>query len=425
MHPLRLLICSVIAGVAPLSVWAVAPPQVGEVTLTIGQATLRNAAGQAMPAQRGAVIRAGDHIETTAGGHVHVRFTDGALVSVRPASRLVVEDYRYNASQPSESQVRFRLEKGTARAISGAAAENAKDRFRLNTPLVAIGVRGTDFVVQTDPSHTFATVNQGAIVVAPLGDGCLAQTLGPCNTQSAQLLSADMGSLVLEYRSGLQQPEIHPQVALPKPMRASDSTAAAPTVVVPDAAAAPANARTVTVLAQELVAQASQTPPPDPATLVWGRWGNPSSAADFALPREQARAQGQAVVYGWPYSLYRQQAADATWPTQAGKVGFALQNSVAEYKTATGTQPATISQGSLTVDFAKARYQTQLQLQGVPYSLSNISANGIIGRDGVFETRTGNQSVAGAVTFDAQSAAYLFQRAGSTGIVSGITQWGR
>lgn len=430
MPHLRSLLCRLLVGIVPLPVLAVVPPQVGEVTFTIGQATLRNADGQFAPAQRGAIVRAGDHIETAAGGHVHVRFADGAMVSVRPTSHLVVEDYRYNADQPADSQVRFRLERGVTRAISGAAAANAKERFRLNTPLVAIGVRGTDFVVQTDPVQTYATVNQGAIVVAPLGDGCLLQALGPCNTQSARLLSADMGQMVLEYRSGLQQPEIHPQLALLNPAQAANGSAAvAPGSAPPEVSATPVNAHAVAILSQELVAQPSPAPNPappvNPDVLVWGRWGSPSSAADFSTPREQARTQGEAVVYGWPYSLYRQQAADAVWPSQAGKVGFALQNSVAEYKTAAGVQPVSVQQGSLTVDFANARYQTQLQLQGVPVALSSISVSGIVGRDGVFETRVGNQSVAGAVTFDAQSAAYLFQRAGAAGIVSGITQWGR
>ena len=121
---------------------------VGEITLSVGPVVKTSAQGVVERVTRGSPILPGDRLDTAEGGHVHIRFVDGALVSVRPGSRLTVEDYQYDAKQVSNSLVRFKLEYGVARAISGAAAEGAKDRFRLNTPLVAIGVRGTDFVVQ-------------------------------------------------------------------------------------------------------------------------------------------------------------------------------------------------------------------------------------------------------------------------------------
>ena len=75
----------------------------------------------------------------------------------------------------------------TATALTfGAAAQAAKDRFRLNTPLVAIGVKGTDFVTQTSQEGTRVMVNQGAIVMAPFDQGCRADALGVCATSRAQ-----------------------------------------------------------------------------------------------------------------------------------------------------------------------------------------------------------------------------------------------
>ena len=37
------------------------------------------------------------------------------------------------------------------RSITGQWGEAARDRFRLNTPIAAIGVRGTDFIVEQKP----------------------------------------------------------------------------------------------------------------------------------------------------------------------------------------------------------------------------------------------------------------------------------
>lgn len=126
-------------------------------------------AGAEQPVSRGYSIVPGDVIRTTTSGHVHIRFVDGALVSVRPDSVLQVVEYRYDAANPSASLIKFYLETGTVRGISGdLVAQLARDKFRLNTPLVAIGVKGTDFVTQADAKRAAAGFNQGAIVLAPL-----------------------------------------------------------------------------------------------------------------------------------------------------------------------------------------------------------------------------------------------------------------
>ena len=173
------------------------PSVVGEITTVIGQGSVIGSAGP-QSAYRGQSIRVGDRIETTVGGHIHIRFLDGGLVSVRPLSRLRVEDYR-NADQNGLAAIKFRLEDGVMRSVTGQWGEAHRDRFRLNTPIAAIGVKGTDFIVKAQGEGTFASVNTGAIVMAPL-EGTCARTLGPCNGQSAILLSAEMRSTMLEYR---------------------------------------------------------------------------------------------------------------------------------------------------------------------------------------------------------------------------------
>ena len=202
------LLAGVAGAFSALPAAALTVPAMGKITLTVGQASVTSANGSTRTAQRGDDISVGDRIETTLNGHVHVRFVDGALVSVRPASELLVEDYRYDPAAVERSQVKFKLSRGTARAISGAAAEGARDHFRLNTPLVAIGIRGTDFVVHSEDRLTTAAVSYGAIIMAPFGEGCKAQGSGPCATASAKLLSADMSGMLAEYRSGVSQTEL-------------------------------------------------------------------------------------------------------------------------------------------------------------------------------------------------------------------------
>ena len=106
--------------------------------------------------------------------------------------------YEYVKSRPEESTVKFTLEAGVTRAVSGEAARAARQRFRLNTPIAAIGVRGTDFVVSADAATTRALVNEGAIVLAPFSEGCKIEALGPCATNALELTGDSLEMLAMD-----------------------------------------------------------------------------------------------------------------------------------------------------------------------------------------------------------------------------------
>lgn len=187
---------------------------VGEATLVIGVARLISAAGLERSVDRGTAIRVGDRIETGAGGHVHLRFVDGARLSVRPASRLQVENYSRGGDAGALTAIKFRLDEGVVRSITGAWGEAERDRFRLNTPVAAIGVKGTDFVVKSDGETTLASVYTGAIMLTPIaGIGCQA-SFGPCLNGNEKLLSEDMKGQMLSLSRQQATPQLVPAVDL-------------------------------------------------------------------------------------------------------------------------------------------------------------------------------------------------------------------
>ena len=109
-----------------LSSVAIASQVVGEVTLTIGKSNIDRADGPTEP-QKGGSVQEGDVIRTSDNGHVHIRFIDGARVSVRPNSVFRIHEFKYSPADPAASVVRLSLDSGEARSISGAAAQAAKD----------------------------------------------------------------------------------------------------------------------------------------------------------------------------------------------------------------------------------------------------------------------------------------------------------
>lgn len=159
---------------------------IGSTTLVIGKVYLEQD-GQRKILRTGGKIAVGDKITTLNNGHAHIQFTDQGIISVRPNSQLDIEHYRFNKSDPSQSTVKFNLIRGIVRSVSGKAAKSARDRFRMNTPIAAIGVRGTDFVVRANSDKIQAFVNEGAIVVSPFSSQCSAASLGPCAINSVEL----------------------------------------------------------------------------------------------------------------------------------------------------------------------------------------------------------------------------------------------
>lgn len=414
--------------------------EVGEVTLTIGRAVVIPSTGDPVKAQRGSPIHSGDRVETAEGGHVHIRFVDGALVSVRPTSRLVIEDYQYDPAQPAQSTIRFRLDQGTTRAISGAAAQAAKERFRLNTPLVAIGVRGTDFVVSTQAGQTLATVNQGAIIMTPFGEGCSPLALGPCDSTASRYLSADMGKVFAEFSSHIAHTEIKPLPHLPmagapdspKTLAHEGSKPASDELGITATGAVRQNTlqRVVdegVVLMAQRTSQPTELPQKSPPPqLAWGRWGNAAtSATDFSLPRLKAREGRQTTVGNNDYLLYRTDPTLGDLQPGLGNVSFSLQQAHAQLVTPTTILPATVTSGSLQIDFPSRQFSTALNVNSAPTGIVPLAATGYIRSDGLFVSRTTDQVIAGATALDGKTAGYLFEKTTPSGSLAGITLWGR
>lgn len=401
---------------------------VGAVTTVIGEGRILSGAGQQQAVLRGASVRAGDRIETAVGGHVHIRFVDGGLVSVRPLSRLLIEDYRTNNNRELAA-IKFRLEEGVMRSITGEWGEANRDRFRLNTPVAAIGIKGTDFIVKADQANTFASVTTGAIVMAPL-EGLCAQTLGPCSGNQSVLLSADMAGMMLELQrlNGNTTTRLVPAVDLLAGQGRGDvqrpgaeATGIAEKSTVGDASAANRLAENIT-----------GATPPVSKPLVWLHniigIGVPENS--FSQRYSEALVAGRTATIGnFFITLYRDETVQAAFQPIGTAATFGLKNASATYtQPAAFSQPAenvAISGATLNVDFTRATFSTRMDLASPSLGRSEFTANGNVSKEGLFIANQTGQSLAGAFSLDGREAGYQFDKTLPVGNVSGITLWGR
>lgn len=476
------LILWALAALAPA--WAANPPSaaVGKATMVIGLAYLVSDGGEVSAMDRGAVVRVGDRIETSANGHVHLRFADGGLVSVRPESRLQIQKYSYNEGQPEAGGIKFKLEQGVVRSITGAWGEAARERFRLNTPLAAIGVKGTDFVVSANATTTLASVYTGAIVMAPLLGDCQT-SLGPCVTGAERLLTQDMKGQMVALVGAQGTPQLVSstdpmgrQLAVAEPVVRSETSSKASGQAV--AAGANANANTnvtaTNVIApalgerstgaayaevqsatslggqiaraaatSEVKAPAIQVPviqvpvilPPEVKQLVWANMLAMAQVGDTISKSyaDVAKMKGyQGTVGNFEYGLYRDASNSSTGMLNAAEpsanfrlAGGAAQVLSTDIRGVTSTEVANINSGTLSVDFAKSTFATQLQVQVPKLGQETVSSTGVVQSNGVFRGGNDTTFLAGALSLNGTEAGYFFEKTIASGQLRGITLWGR
>jgi hypothetical protein len=444
-HLKKYLAASIIGvGAIVLSVSASASEAVGTVSFVIGDANTLIDAKNNQAIVRGDKLQQGQVVLTGSNGHVHIKMIDGAFVSIRPMSRFRIEEYKYDAAEPKNSRIKFVLEQGTARSITGKAGEASKQSFRLNTPLAAIGIRGTDFVVHTERDVTRVVVQSGAIVMTPLNEDCLSSTFGPCNNSTARVLTAAMRDAYLELRSKKDAPILVPaEKSLNSPNLTSPPRPEEPVADRGEKSGSASVSRisqdvnqavTVTTIKTQIDSLANTPKPVDkpvvepvepvvPAKIWWGRWepvvGGSGSTGNPALAPDREVTMSN-VVFG----MLREKG-DAYVPN-SGVAKFKLADSESYLMAADKTLTAgRVSDTNLVIDFANRKFDTSLVVNVNGFAPTEIRASGDVSFQGLFMTETTSPDtiVAGSLSKNGDQAGYLFQRNTGNGLIIGATRW--
>ncbi|MFC7655108.1 FecR domain-containing protein [Pseudoduganella danionis] len=167
----QLLATAILALALPLARADVA----GTIIFVAGQVNIA-----ARPAVLNSPVNEGELISTGGDGYIYIKTIDGGLFIVRPKSEARIATYHVDRVNPANTVVKLELLRGVARSQSGDAVKQARQNFRFNTPVAAIGVRGTDFTVFTDHETSRVTVLTGRITISGFGEGCHPEGRGPC-----------------------------------------------------------------------------------------------------------------------------------------------------------------------------------------------------------------------------------------------------
>jgi len=161
-----------------LPLLAAAQPQprvAGKIELAEGIARIQDRNRRERRPAVGEQVFEGDAIATAPKAELHLRMADGASFIVRERTRITITAYVADGGDSDRSLID--LAEGALRAITGWIGKHNRANYAVRTPLVTIGVRGTDHepthLIQGDPrgkAGSYDKVNAGlAVMNSPQG----------------------------------------------------------------------------------------------------------------------------------------------------------------------------------------------------------------------------------------------------------------
>ena len=140
----RILTSIVLVAALSVSTIATAEDSTGMVVASRGE-VIAMSNGGSRELKQGDFVYISDEIMTTNRSFVVLQFEDGAKVTVRPDSTMIIEQYVYNGNAGDEAELN--LVSGGLRVITGAMAKSNPENYKVRTPVALMGVRGTEFSI--------------------------------------------------------------------------------------------------------------------------------------------------------------------------------------------------------------------------------------------------------------------------------------
>ena len=164
----------------PVCATVMAGEPAGRVLMLLGTGTVVRG-NQQLPMARGTVVESGDLIRMGDASTAQIRFSDEAMVALRPNTEFRIEEYRFSEKGEGDSSV-FTLVKGGLRTITGLIGKRNPAAYEMRGSTATIGIRGTHYTVvnceaaclnadgSTAPKGLYGGVSEGRIVVKNTAD---------------------------------------------------------------------------------------------------------------------------------------------------------------------------------------------------------------------------------------------------------------
>lgn len=139
------------AELAPAAVVVASPAveasRIGTFKQVEGEAWAARA-GARRAAEPGAGVVLADRLSTGQNGAATLTLKDGTVLTMGPNTTMDLSRFQFD-STTQKGHVGLDLLQGTVRVVTGLLARINPELFKVTTPTAVVGVRGTDFIVET------------------------------------------------------------------------------------------------------------------------------------------------------------------------------------------------------------------------------------------------------------------------------------
>ena len=161
----------------------------GQVMFAYGE-THALRAGRIVKLNAGSPVESGDQLHTGVDSYLQIRFTDWGVMSLRPHTDFVIDDYVYEAHAGGMERAFFSLLNGGVRSITGLIGHRNRNHYRMRSNMTSIGIRGTHYSVlicnqdcrlddgSLGEDGVYGGVIEGRIAVSPYGGTELEREFG-------------------------------------------------------------------------------------------------------------------------------------------------------------------------------------------------------------------------------------------------------
>lgn len=140
---LKLLLIFSVIWVSQASPVLASPNMAGKVISVKGELRAINTEKQTRQLKRRSVFYEGDTLKTTTGTYAQIRFSDGALMSLKPDTEFHIARYNFQQEGNGKNWSIGRLIKGSMRTITGVIGKKDPKAYQIITSPGTIGIRGT------------------------------------------------------------------------------------------------------------------------------------------------------------------------------------------------------------------------------------------------------------------------------------------
>jgi hypothetical protein len=138
------------------SAWAQAAPvmpvlsasKAGIVKIIGGDVRVRDAQGE-RPLKSGDAVFANDRLVSGKEGSASVVLRDGTTLVLANNSQLEIQKYTFDATT-QDGSILVNLMQGSLRMLTGLIARVNPEAIQVKTKTLSVGIRGTDFIVETE-----------------------------------------------------------------------------------------------------------------------------------------------------------------------------------------------------------------------------------------------------------------------------------